>query len=78
MAYSYELGMEFIEEAPLFAYGFECGRLWEQLKKAESFQQHVNAFNASQIVMMCEHHAREFQFEEMGHGWLNLKVKQKS
>lgn len=72
---NYKLGMEFIDESPAFAYGFESGRLWEQLKTSNPFEQHVHAENASQIVMMCEHHQREYEFEEMGEGWLNLKVK---
>ena len=70
----YKLGMEFIDESAPFAYGFECGRLWEQLKNKESFQQHVHTENSSQIVMMCEYHERSFEFEEMGDGWVNLKV----
>jgi hypothetical protein len=75
MSESYSLGMEFIDESPAFAYGFEVGRLWEQLKTPGQFQQHVHAFNSSQIIMMCEHYCREFELEEMGQGWLNLKVK---
>lgn len=77
MSNSYNIGMEFIDETPGYAFGFEAGRLWEQLKNPASFQQHVHAFNSSQIVMMCEHHQREFSLEEMGGGWINLIVKQK-
>ena len=41
----------------------------------QPFEQYVHAENASKIVMMCDHYQREYVFEEMGDGWLNLKVK---
>ena len=69
------MAMEFIDESESFGYGFECGRIWEQLKTTLPIQQHVHAANASQIIMMCEHYNRQFELKEMGEGWLHLLVK---
>lgn len=60
------------EDAP-FAFGFECGRLWEMAKaNEEEFSETVHAENAEMVLRMGEALGRAVRSEEIGNDWLEV------
>jgi hypothetical protein len=71
---NYGLILAFDREGPddePFAFGFECGRLWEMAKaNGNAFSQTVNAENAEMVLRMGEALGRKVRSEEIGDDWL--------
>jgi hypothetical protein len=66
--------VEFPDTSRKFVLGFEAGRLWEQLKVDEPFEQHIHAENAEVVIRMCEKAGRSYVAEEIGDDWMELRV----
>lgn len=71
----YEPLVEFPNGTRDFILGFEAGRLWEQLKADEPFEQYIHADNAEVVIRMCEQAKREFSADYLGDGWMELRVR---
>ena len=50
----YSLQMKFIDQSAPFAYGFECGKIWEMLNINKIIiKEMIHKENQKQIEMMC-------------------------
>jgi len=62
---------------PLFAYGFECGRIWQILREHpdREISEMVNSRNAEMFLRMGERLGREVKAEicEEDHGWMVIR-----
>ncbi len=56
-----------------FAFGFECGRVWEMAKANEDeFSQSVNAENAEMMLRIGEALGRSVSSVELGDDWIEV------
>lgn len=74
MSGAYSPLLPFDSDDPEFTRGFEAGRLWEQLRDPEPFEQTIHASNAEMAIRMCETREREFEAVELDDDWMELKV----
>jgi hypothetical protein len=58
-----------------FAMGFELGRLWEQLKTGEAFDQTIHAVNVEMVVRMREATGRDMRIVDVDETWCVLFVE---
>lgn len=62
-----------------FAMGFEMGRLWEQFKQPEAFDQTIHACNAEMVIRISEATGRPFKAEHTEDpDWMFLYVEEMS
>lgn len=75
MSESFELVMEFLDDSPSFAHGFEMGVIWLQLKSNPESQTHIiNSENSAQVVLMAEYWKRQFDLKNISDGYLELII----
>ena len=68
----YSLLMKFIDQNPSFAHGFECGILWEKLKKKEAINELINLENVEQVRNICRRYLYDFKLIPSNNGWYQL------
>ncbi len=74
----FKMAMPFFEDSEDFTLGFEAGRLWEQTKSEEAFEQSIHKKNKAQAEMICVANKRDYEIvEDDNDTWILLKVKQK-
>jgi hypothetical protein len=68
MSDGYGLLLEFDNQSPKFAYGFECGRIWALLREypASEIRETMHARNAEMILRMAEATGRIVTTEDAG------------
>lgn len=72
----YSLLLPFATDDPLFAHGFEMGRLWTLLREVlsdhDEYECHCHVENAEMALRIAEATSRTVRSEELGDGWLSL------
>jgi hypothetical protein len=72
----YSLAMPFVDQSPSFAHGFECGQLWEQMKRGETIEgELINAQNREQVEKMCRRFRYEYIIGDSADGWYSFSAK---
>ena len=72
----YGLVMAFVDQSPPFAHGFECGQLWEQMKRGEVIDDEViHAENREQVEKMCRRFRYEYIIGDSAPGWHSFSAK---
>lgn len=66
--------LSFDTDDPQFVRGFEAGRLWEQLKSGEPFEQEIHAANAELVLRMAESLDVTVTAEHLDDTWMLLVV----
>ena len=71
----FKLLMPFINQHPAYAYGFECGRLWERMARGEKMEhESIHAENKEQIELMCLRFLYDFEIGVEVDGWCSLNA----
>lgn len=78
---SYELVLSLDGYSHDFVMGFEMGRLWEQFRNDEPFEQTIHAQNIEIVMRMAEATGRVMYVEDLegAHGeWISIEVDKRS
>jgi hypothetical protein len=69
------MALYFDDQSPSFAHGFTCGRIWAKLGLKEPFiEEAVMDENLVMVRRMADYHFYYFEAEELGNGWLSVKL----
>lgn len=69
------LFFEFIDQSENFAYGFECGRIWEIIKSGETISEMMcNSANVLMINQMCRMFNCNYEIEPIDENWIKLNI----
>lgn len=72
----YGLALSLDGQTADFVHGVECGRLWEQVKDPEAFDQTIHACNAEIVMRIMEAAGRSYTADESGDpAYLFLRVE---
>jgi hypothetical protein len=58
-----------------FVMGVEIGRLWEQLREGDGFEQAIHAENVEMVMRMQEATGRSMRIEDFDDAWCLLVVE---
>lgn len=67
----HSLVLAFDTDDPEFVRGFEAGRLWEQLKVGEPFEQEFHSVNAEMVLRMAEELGVPYRAEIVDDRWMH-------
>lgn len=70
----FSLALPFDRDSHDFVMGVECGRLWEQLKTDDAFEQTIHTENVEMVMRMQEATGRDMRIEDNDETWCNLHV----
>lgn len=67
--------LSFDSDAPEFSRGFEAGRIWTLLRERpdEPVAEYAHAVNAEMLMRMAEATGRQFEAEDLGDDWLEVR-----
>lgn len=69
------LFLEFVDQSENFAYGFECGRIWEMIKSGETISNMVcNVANVLLIHRMCQMFNCDYTIDPIADDWIHLNI----
>ena len=79
---NYGLLLPFDRDEPMFAFGFEMGRLWTLLRDVVSehdeYECHAHVENAEMVLRIAEATGRQVVSEELGDGWLGVTFSERT
>ena len=71
-----ELLMPFLNDSEDFAYGFQCGQIWERLNHNDTIEgQYIHAAVKDQIEMICRRFHATYTIEPIFDGFYVLDAK---
>lgn len=71
---SYRLIVEFLNQEPAFALGFEAGRVYAQMRAgADVIEGSYNAENDEQLLLMARKLGYEVDTEQEAEGWVRIR-----
>ena len=72
----YSLVMPFDNQSPSFAFGFECGRLYQTMLDGKKIEfEAVHSENIKQIEILCKRFRYHFSGEEVSTGWWSINAE---
>jgi hypothetical protein len=71
---TFSLELEFDTNSAEFVRGVEIGRLWEQIKDPEQFEQTIHSSNIEMVMRIAEATGREMRVEDIDDNWCFLYV----
>lgn len=69
---SYSLVLQFDDQSPSFAFGFQAGQIWQMTKSRAPFETSFSGENLELIQRMPTRCEYEFIITDIGSGWYAL------
>jgi hypothetical protein len=70
------LVLEFVDQRPAFAHGFEAGRLWIELERDyQAFLRTIMTENKEIVTRMCAARGWTVSFSDLADGWTEAEFE---
>lgn len=69
---SYDCILQFDDQSPSFAMGFQAGAIWEKMKTREPFEEMFSGEILELVQRMPSRCGYHFEISEIGNGWFKL------
>lgn len=76
MTEDYNLVLPFKDQSPSFVYGFECGQLYEQIRKGEKIEgEQIHEENREQMEIICRRFVYKYEIGISVAGWCSFDAE---